>query len=326
MGAANKRVLVTGAAGFVGANLTRRLLRDGHQLHLLHRPGTDLWRLESIRDEVELHPVDLSDRDGVSGVIEAQRPEWIFHLAAYGAYSHQTDPRRIARTNVLGTVNLVEACARAGFEAFVNTGSSSEYGFKDHAPVESEEAAPNSYYAVSKLSATLWCRFAARHLDLHLSTLRLYSVYGPYEEPSRLLPTLVVRGLSGELPELVSPDVARDFVYSDDVVEAYLLAAAIPPKEPGSIYNVGTSRQVTIREVVQLAREELPIKDEPSWGSMANRDWDTSVWVSEPAKIRDELGWEARASFPEGFRHFIEWLRRHPKLLTRYEKQLTSSR
>src|SRR5574341_2110821 len=157
-----KRVIVTGATGFVGANLTRRLLRDGYRIDLLVRPGFSPWRIEDIRNDVQLHRIDLENAEDLERVVESIRPDWIFHLAAHGAYPSQTDLRRMVQTNINGTINLAEACLKVGFESFVNTGSSSEYGFKHHPPSESECLEPNSYYAVSKAAATLFCRYAAQ--------------------------------------------------------------------------------------------------------------------------------------------------------------------
>ena len=122
-------------------------------------------------------------------------------------------------------------------------------------------------------------------------------MYGPFEEPDRLLPTLVLRGLDGDLPPLVDPDVARDYVHVDDMCEAYRLAAAshLAP-EPGSVYNVGTGIQTKLREVVDVARRALPIAVEPRWGSMPRRGWDTGVWLSDSRRIRTELGWHPASS------------------------------
>src|SRR5262245_25576497 len=218
-----RRALVTGASGFVGSNLARRLLREGHRVDLLLRPGHAGWRLAEIEGEVRQHAATLADRDAVARVIDEVRPDWVFHLAAHGAYSTQRDHLAMIETNVVGTVNLVDACVASGVEALVNAGSSSEYGFKDAAPAETAWLDPNSHYAVTKACATHYGRLTARTHPLRVTTLRLYSVYGPYEEPTRLIPSLIVHGLRGALPPLVAPDVARDFVYAEDVVDAFLL-------------------------------------------------------------------------------------------------------
>jgi UDP-glucose 4-epimerase len=316
-----KRALVTGASGFVGANLARRLLRDGHEVHLLLRPDYAPWRLTGIRDDVALHFADLPDEQGVRNVVATIRPDWIFHLAAYGAYSTQTGVHRMAQTNLTGTINLLDACLDTGFEAFVNTGSSSEYGFTDHPAAESDRLEPNSHYALTKAAATHYCRLTAHTTGMRVPTLRLYSVYGPFEEPSRLLPALIVRGLRGELPPLVNPDVARDYVYVDDVCAAYLLAAMRPIPDAGAIYNVGTGVQTPLRALVEVARGILPIAAEPVWGSMPNRQWDSSIWVADNRKIRSELGWEPRYDLVLGFRQMVDWIGDNPALLAMYEER-----
>ncbi len=308
----SKRALVTGGTGFVGANLVRRLLRDGHAVHLLVRPGYRPWRIEEIRADVQLHEVNLADTEGVAATLQAIRPDWIFHLAVHGAYSYQTEVGPIVQTNILGTIALVQAALATGFEALVNTGSSSEYGYKDSAPTETTWLEPNSYYAVAKASATLFCRYTAQKEDVRLPTLRLYSVYGPYEEPTRLIPTLIRKGLQGELPPLVNPAIARDYIYVDDVTEAYLRAATQPQAERGAVYNVGTGVQTTLQEAVAVAREVLPIASEPQWGSMPDRRWDTTVWVADSRKLQQELGWRPAYDFEAGFRATANWQRDRP--------------
>jgi dolichol-phosphate mannosyltransferase len=310
-----RRALVTGASGFVGAVLVRRLVEEGHDVHAVSR-RKDAWRLRGIAAPV--HAVDLADERSLSDLVETVRPEWIFHLAANGAYSWQRELPAMIETNVLGTMNLVEACLRSGFEALVNTGSSSEYGFTDHAPAEDEAPSPNSDYAVTKLTATLYCRAAALRRNAHIPTLRLYSVYGPFEEPARLVPTLAMEGRAGRLPPVVSPGVARDFVYVDDAVEAFLLAARHRGDDPGAIYNVGTGRQTTIAEAVEVARKLLRVSVEPRFGSMPNRSWDTNCWVANPEKIEREIGWKPRTGFEEGFGRFVEWMEEDRARLERY--------
>lgn len=305
-----KRAIVTGGTGFIGANLARRLLADGHEVHLLVRSGYKSWRIDDLRADVRLHEVRLEDAAALTGLLRQIRPEWVFHLAAHGAYPVQIDLPQMLLTNIHGTINLVTACLSAGFEGFVNTGSSSEYGLKDHPPKETEFLEPNSDYAATKSAATLFCRHLAQREHAPLTTLRLYSVYGPYEEPARLIPTLIMRGLRGEWPPLVRPETARDYVFVDDVVEAYLLAIA-HPSEPGAIYNVGTGVQTTLREVVEVAQRGLPIVGEPKWGSMPPRQWDTDSWVADSALIREELGWRHRRSFDAGFRETLEWFRQN---------------
>jgi UDP-glucose 4-epimerase len=302
-----RRAVVTGAGGFVGANLVRRLVADGHDVVAIERPGSHSYRLEGLT--VDRRALDLRDEDAVQALMHEVRPGWVFHLAAHGGYSWQTDRRAILESNYLGSVNLVEAALACDCDSFVHAGSSSEYGYADRAPLESDAPEPNSHYAVTKAAATLYVSYAGRASGRRFLTLRIYSAFGPWEETRRLVPSLIEHGLRGTLPPLVHPDVARDFVYVDDVVEAFVSAATVGEFEPGGIFNIGTGRQTTVRELVDLARAELEIAEVPKWGSMANRAWDTQTWIADPTKAQTGLGWQPRFSLEKGFRLTVDWFR-----------------
>ena len=146
--------------------------------------------------------------------------------------------------------------------------------------------------------------------------MRLYSVYGPFEEPTRLVPTLIREGMRGLLPRLAHPDSAHDFVHVDDVCDAYLAAAQGREAEFGPIYNVGTGVMTTMREVVEVTRELMGIAVEPEWCSVPDRKWDTSVWVSDCRRIHEELGWNPRYSFEGGVAQTLKWYRQYPEFLS----------
>jgi UDP-glucose 4-epimerase len=322
----SRKVVVTGGSGFIGANLVRRLLRDGHSVHLLLRQGYSAWRIEAVRGDVMLHIIDSRDQNQLTDELSSIRPEWVFHLAVNGAYPEQTDAEEMFRTNVLGTMHLVQACMKSGFGAFVNTGSSSEYGFKKSPPSERDLPEPNSDYAVTKAAATLYCRYIAQRYGLCIPTLRLYSIFGPFERPGRLIPTLIVKGQKGELPPLVDPDISRDFVYVEDAVEAYILAAATAGQEPGAVYNVGSGTRTSIRSMVEIARKILDIRSEPEWSTMKKRIWDTADWQADPTLIRDRLGWQPTRDIAGGFAETVAWLRNSPELWETYGINIAPAR
>lgn len=321
-----RRVLITGGTGFVGANLARRLLRHGHEVHLLVRKCCQTWRLEGISTDVHVHEVDVEDRDGVRRIVAQVKPDWAFHLAAYGAYPTQTGIDRMAATNLLGCANLLDACADVGVESFVHTGSSSEYGYKKQAPAEDGPLQPNSHYAITKAAASYYCQFTAVQRDLHAVTTRLYSVYGPYEAPTRLIPTLIVRGLQQQLPPLVSPRTARDFVYVDDAVDAIVIAASRIDLPRGSIFNVCSGTQIDLESVVSVARTMLGIAAPPVWSSLQQRPWDTDTWVGSPAAMERATGWRAAIEFEAGFQRTVDWLREDPARVRFYACQIDSGR
>jgi UDP-glucose 4-epimerase len=312
-----KRVILTGATGFVGANLTEKLVEAGHELHVLVRDGYQTWRIDHLLPHLHLHELNLLDRDSLDAAIQQIRPDWIFHLAAYGAYSWQDNSAQAIHTNYLSTVNLLDASLKTGFEVLIHTGSSSEYGIKDHAPAENEVLEPNSYYAATKAAATLFCRYTAQRHNSPIFTLRLYSVYGAFEEPGRLIPQLILKGLAGEFPPLADPEIGRDFVFTEDVVRAYLRvaesAASLPP---GEVYNVGTGKQTTIKDVVRIAKELFEIRIDPVWNSMPNRSWDSTVWVANNDKLCG-IGWKPQYEFRAGFLKTIAWFRQNTALMNK---------
>jgi nucleoside-diphosphate-sugar epimerase len=293
----HKKILITGGTGFVGANLARYFVEE-NSVSLIVRPGSDDWRIRDIKENLNIYEVDI----GETGVVACIKPDWIFHTAVYGGYSWQRNAQKIIDTNLMGTINFLNSCIDVGFESFINTGSSSEYGFKSHPTVETDFLEPNSNYAFSKASATLYCQFKAQELDLPISTLRLYSVYGHYEDTRRLIPQIILKGIAGGYPNLVSPTIARDFVYIDDVIAAYNIVASGGYR---GVFNVGSGKQTTIHDVTVLARDLFGIKEPPKFETLLERNWDTSVWVSDNKSLQNH-GWKS-VSFDGGFKKTVEW-------------------
>ena len=213
-------ILVTGATGFVGACLTRRLLEMGHEVHIVARWTANRWRIADIAPHLVQHDVDLRDAYAVEQAVASIRPDKIFHLATYGGFSFQKDVVAIYAANFLGTVNLVRACEKVGFDCFMHTGSSSEYGIKTGPMKESDLLEPLGDYAVSKAAATLFCRSEALQKGLPIVTLRIFSPYGPWDDPQRLIPYGIDALLNGTAPALSSSASVRDYIYIDDVMDA----------------------------------------------------------------------------------------------------------
>lgn len=312
------KALVTGADGFVGANLVRHLAAAGHEVIALLRPGGTAWRLEDIKHELRVCELDLCDIERIGPVLGVTKPQWVFHLAAHGAYSWQVDVPRMISVNVGSTAALLAAAREVDVEAFVNVGSSSEYGLKANAPGEDEWLRPNSHYAVTKAAGTHLTALAAAD-GLPAVTLRLYSVYGPWEDPGRLMPALVREASRGRLPPLVGPNTARDFVYVEDCCDALLRAARMgAPGGPGATLNVGSGSQTRLRELVDVVRHVLGVDVDPDWGSLGQRAWDTDVWVANPRAAFECLGWHTSTSLAEGVVKMATWLRERPRLWERY--------
>lgn len=302
----NKTVLVTGASGFVGANLCRHLLAEDTAVHALLNPETRTWRIDDILSDIKTYEVDLCDAERVRRVVHEIRPSIIYHLAAHGAYPFQSDCAQILRVNVFGLWNLLSACKDFGFRLFVNTGSSSEYGRKEFAMRESDPLDPDSFYAVAKATQSFLCRHTALLDGLPVLTVRLFSVYGPYEEPTRLIPSLMAAVHHGQPVKMVSPTTCRDFIHVDDVTDFY--CRLVPkPELSGEIVNLGTGTQSSMRSVVETLERVAGVALDARWDTMPGRQWDSTTWVADISKLRRLTGFVPTISLTEGLAKTYRW-------------------
>lgn len=300
-------IVVFGAGGFIGCNLFRRILQVRDDCYAVTHQSQVPWRLAGLPADRVLH-ADVTSAEDMERIFSEYAFQTIFCLAAFGAYPRQTAEPKIFQTNVMGLVNVLSAATTAGFRALVHGGTSSEYGDNSAGPAESAELRPNSAYAVSKVAASHLLRYHATHNRLPVINLRYYSVYGPWEEPDRLMPRLVEFGRRGDYPPLVAPGTTRDFVYVDDAVRATIRAASTGVlKAPGSSVNIASGRKTSLRELAGIAREVFGIAHEPAWNTMPNRAWDVPDWFGNPSFARELLGWRAEVDLAEGLRRFGEW-------------------
>jgi nucleoside-diphosphate-sugar epimerase len=300
-------VLVTGAGGFIGACAVRALLARGHAVHAVLRPGSDGWRLRGLAGPIEVHRADLADAGAVSALVAAARPRAVVHLAAHGAYERQTDFPAMVAAGVLGTHYLLEASEAAGVRAFVSAGSSSEYGYKSEPMRETDRVEPNSHYAVAKAAQSHLVALAGRRCGMGVAGFRLFSVFGPWEDPSRLIPTVIRRARAGLPLEMVAPQVARDFVYVDDVLDALLDLPRVAGLR-GEVVNLGTGAETTLAGLVAAVLELTGSRSEVRWGAMAPRRWDTDRWVADPSRARRLLGWRPRHDLRQGLGKMVAWM------------------
>ena len=303
-----KTYLLTGASGFVGSVLLRKLVKRKENVHIILRETSNVWRIKDILSKVQIHYTSLSNIKKLIKLIRKIKFNIIFHLATNGAYSYQKDANEIINTNILGTWNLLQACSTIDYELFVNTGSSSEYGFKEYAMRETDILEPTSYYAVTKCAQTLLCNHIANQEDRPIVTIRLFSVYGPFEEPRRFIPTLLKALYFKEEMNLVSPDIARDYIYIDDLVGVYLKIEGLK-KFKGEFFNIGTGVQSTIKEVVEKAIKITGKNTRFNWKEMKPRTWDTNNWVADISKARKLLRWTPKINLEDGLRLTWEWFK-----------------
>jgi UDP-glucose 4-epimerase len=306
------RVLVTGATGFIGSHLCRRLLDDGAEVHALTSTVSSVYpvRLVDIRDRITLHGGNLNDSGAMDSVVERADPAVVFHLGAYthvGKSWERVD--ECIQTNIHGSVNLLQALARSNYERFVYTSTSEVYGdvavpFQEDAVVD-----PLSPYSVSKYAGERFCRMLHRGRGWPIVVVRPFNAYGPAQSPDRVIPEIIVKALRGERLAMTEGHQTREFNYVDDLADGFVRAATVPGIE-GEVFNIGGGEELSMRE---LATTTLALMGDPivaEFGALPERP--TEIWSmrADVTKATKVLGLPPARPLRDGLEQTIAWYRR----------------
>ena len=290
-----RRIAVTGAGGFIGSHLCRRLVAIGAEVHGISRSGP--------RADVGIRwwQGDLAEIDDVREMIRAIEPHAIFHLASHVAGAR--DLRMVVPTfrgNLATTVNLLTCAAEIGCERVILAGSMEEPGADDPEPV------PSSPYAAAKWSSSAYARMFYALYHLPVVILRIFMVYGPAQRDLRkLIPYVTVSLLTGRDLELTSGRREVDWIYVDDVVDAFVAAAAGKGLE-GLTIDVGSGELVSVRRVVERLVDLVDPAREPTFGTLDDRPLET-VTVADVARTRALIGWHPTTPLDTGLRRTVSW-------------------
>ena len=302
-----QRVLVTGAAGFIGSHLTHSLAAAGAHVFALVRSSTNAWRLTTPDANWSVVSADLLDTDATATVVKFVQPSIVFHAAAIPGHYETPAGVTIAKAaTLMAAANLCRALADQPVHRFVHFGSSLEYGHAQEPLSEARSLSPVVGRGLVKAEETLYLLQLARTVGMPLTVLRPFSVYGPAEESTRFVPTLIRCIIDGTDMRLTKAGFRRDFVFVSDVVEASM-RAAFAPAAAGEIVNVGTGRQTSNAEVVAAAERVCDTTVRIAREPFAQRPVDTDFWVADVRKAHRVLGWSARTSLEDGLRETYRW-------------------
>ena len=308
-----KKVLLTGVTGFVGANLARRLLREEYEVHAIARSQASHWRIADLvsRQNFFFRCADIRHADTVETIMHEVYPQHIMHLAVVGMYEGKTgSDQELFETNVRGLVNLLNTAKEIPYESFINTGSSSEYGIASKPMQENDPCKPVNAYGVSKLAATQYASLHAKQFQKPVLTLRLFSPYGPYDFGGRFIAYATMASLQGETLTLGNPESRRDFVYVEDVADAYMRAMERAHAFPGEVYNIASGREITIRNAAADIQRVCGSNALVSWGAReVLRPGESPVWQGDITKAKRDLSWELQTSFMDGLEKTAQWFK-----------------
>jgi nucleoside-diphosphate-sugar epimerase len=316
-GYSGREVLVTGAAGFIGAQVVQRLIEEGANVCALARNPSAVGRLSRFRDDLKYLEADLVNM--AEATLDEIRPEFVFHLAAYGAEPPSDSLDRAVQVNIQGTCNLLKALSGEGgarLQGMVYTGSDFEYGEGEGPRAEDGVPNPTNYYAASKASGWMFCRAFRALNNLPIAGVRPFLTYGPNQGTRRFVPYVILSALSGrpEIP-LTGGRQVRDFVYISDIVGGLLKAAQIPAAY-GEMINLGTGVGTSLRTVVDLVIQLTASSTRPLYGTIPYRKGEIGELKADIDKALRVLNWSPRVELEEGLRMTIDWYRSHlPELV-----------
>jgi len=306
-----RRILVTGASGFIGANLVRKLLAEGQQVHALVRPQSNLWRLKGVESEIEIHTDNLLDFDALLALVQRTKPEVIFHLAfPPGHPASLAEKKEMVEAGILGTVHLLEAATRAGCERLIYAGSSTEYGSRAEPLREDQSLRPSTFRGFAKGAGTLACLFYAQAASLPLLILRLTSVYGYWEAAKRFVPSAILAGLLHRPFSLTRPGFMHDHIFVEDVLAACWKSVETPFTTP-EILNIGSGIQQPNEAVIELVQEVLGEEILVTQSEHPPSPADTTFWQADIALARARIGWHPEYSLKAGLIQTIAWFKNH---------------
>ena len=312
-----KRVLVTGAGGFIGSHLTERLVELGASTRALvhyNALGTWGWLDQSpVRDALHVVAGDVTDRDSVRQAMQGR--EIVFHLAALIAipYSYLA-PASYVRTNIEGTLNVLQAARDAGVECVVHTSTSEVYGTAQRVPIdETHPLQGQSPYSASKIGADKMAEAFHRSFGLPVVTVRPFNTFGPRQSARAVIPTIITQLLAGQTVRLGNTSPTRDLNFVANTVDGFVLAASTPAAS-GRTINLGSGREISIGDLAQLIARlmDKPMRIEGEDVRVRPGGSEVERLLADNRLAR-ELGWEPRVNLEDGLQRTIEWIRQHPE-------------
>ncbi|AIY87782.1 MULTISPECIES: SDR family oxidoreductase [unclassified Thermotoga] len=304
-------ILVTGGAGFIGSHVVDKLIENGYGVIVVDNLSSG--KVENLNRNALFYEQSIEDEEMMERIFSLHRPEYVFHLAAQASVAISVrEPARDAKTNIIGSLVLLEKSIKYGVKKFIfsSTGGAI-YGenVKVFPTPETETPHPISPYGIAKYSTEMYLEFFAREYGLKYTVLRYANVYGPRQDPygeAGVVAIFTERMLRGEEVHIFGDgEYVRDYVYVDDVVRANLLAME---KGDNEVFNIGTGRGTTVNQLFKLLKEITGYDKEPVY--KPPRKGDVRKSILDYTKAKEKLGWEPKVSLEEGLKLTVEYFRK----------------
>lgn len=290
------RVLVTGAGGFLGSHVAAELVARGHRVAALVRPSSAPWRLDPLAGRIDILRGDLADGPALAGLLAAVRPEAVVHLAWGGVGNAARNDPAQAR-NIAATLDLAAAAADAGARVFLGAGSQAEYGPKDHVIREEDATLPTTLYGHAKLAAGLMAGQLAAARGLRFAWLRVFSTYGPGDNPGWLISDLIAKLRRGERMALTPGAQRWGFLHARDAAAAFRVV--LDDEGASGVFNLGSPDAPPLRETITMLRDLVDPRVPLGFGDVPYRPDQVMRLEADVGRLA-ALGWAPRIALADG--------------------------
>ncbi|MCH2192436.1 MAG: NAD-dependent epimerase/dehydratase family protein [Gammaproteobacteria bacterium] len=318
-------ILITGAAGFIGADLALRLLANGHSLIgidnfnsyydvKLKRDRVARVENSEFSESFKLVEMDIVDRQAVSDLFKENHFDCVINLAAQAGVRYSIEnPHSYIDSNLVGFANILEGCRHANVPHLIYASSSSVYGANKNFPFSEQDPVDNpvSLYAATKKANELMAHSYTSLYGIQCTGLRFFTVYGPWGRPDMAPFRFASRMMRGEpIPVYNNGNMIRDFTYIDDIVEGVALVAESASREGEySVLNIGRGEPVELMQFIQFLSKYLGVEADINY--MGMQDGDVPRTMADTSKLRDQFGYQPKISIDEGVERFAKWFRNY---------------
>lgn len=296
------RVFLTGGTGFFGSHVAAELLRRGHAVTCLVRPESDTWRLADIGSGLIRESADLRDKNLLETVLRQAMPDAICHLAWHGVLNtDRNDPRQ--EENVDATANLAAGAIKVGARAFVATGSQAEYGPLNRVVRESDPLNPTTTYGRAKCAARIAAQQICEKPQVRFAWLRVFSLYGPNDNETWLIPSLIDALSKGTSPKLTAGEQLWDFLYVADAAAA--IVSVLETQTASGDFNLGSGIALPLRQAVETVRDIVSPRTALTFGEVPYRPDQVMHLQADISRLRAAVGWSPTTDFREGLKETV---------------------
>lgn len=286
--------LITGATGFIGSHLTRRLVAQGERVSIFIRSNSDRSAIKAVLEKLDTHEVDLRTASTVSRAIDMIEPTIVFHCAAAGVSDPFLPPDEAIRSNVYGTINLLRAIKGRARVIVLRT------------PGEIEAL---NVYAAAKAAAWQFCRMYRRTQGWPIAGAMVYQVYGPHQDQKNVIPSAIEAALNDRDFTMTSGRSQRDWIYIDDVIDALIAQARADRFDVDSI-DLGTGSTLSVRAVVERIYQLIGRGGKPIVGALPDRPGEVDIQKADVITAASILNWRAKTPIDDGLKATIQWMQK----------------